>query len=407
MGGAQIGAGIIAVASIHTSAVPGGTTPLGHAPVVERRAPFVAWWAAFNLAVGSFPLGNDIYLSQILLVALCGAVILLERGDRATKRLVGVLLVSLAIGAWTALAGAFDNPYFISETMKSLLLLASAIVLWGTVGWRDLAMIARISPLVVCVVLLTVLALGLGNYYGEEGRFGVPWWGSPNSTAFVVAITVALQLYDIRRRWEALGPTANRPIRCLPQFILLLILCAFVIFTGSSGGLLSLAIILLRFVGVRLRFIFGGLLTVVIGVLVVGVELPELIGSGRPLIWQDLIEEFYHGGWGVWIVGFGPGAIDLTPWFTESVRSAHSMYIEVGYGFGLTGLIAMIVALVSYARVLAKAPLERTQRALLEAAFGALVAGFVVDTYLMTAQLTWFGALILACGALATRQTPE
>jgi len=74
-------------------------------------------------------------------------------------------------------------------------------------------------------------------------------------------------------------------------------------------------------------------------------QLPELIGSGRVAIWKDLIDLLNSGTMLQLLFGYGVGGIELHPWFTSTVVSGHSMYIEILFSYGILGLILFIIVI--------------------------------------------------------------
>lgn len=392
-------------ASVATSgasaSAPGGTVP------AWQQVSVFSVWAVFNLLLGSLSPGTGLYVSQLGLMLLCALVVGRACLRRDTLSLLSPAVVAGGTLAWCLASLPFGNPRFAPEFLKALLLIAPAMLLARVLTWRDVDALSRQVPVVVLVVLVLVLGSGMGFYYGEEGRFGVPWWGSPNNTGFVIAMALALLAYRTHAR------RFGRPaVIVWPAVVIGGVLIAFVLATQSLGGMLSTLIITLRFLGVRLRTLFSGFAllvatVVLLTLLVPAFVLPELIGSGRLIIWQVLLDDLAAAGPKVWLVGRGPGAIDLQLWFTASVQSAHSMYIEVLYAYGLGGLVAMVAACVWAGRRIAEADLPVSKRLFIESLYAALVVGFFVDTYLMTAQLTWLGALLLAllgAGAAGTRR---
>ena len=390
----------------------GGIFP-GSQPISMRlgSAPMVLWVAA-TILLGSLQLGEGIYVSQFLLIALCAASLAKECYRRRYGKPAIALLIFVVLTIWSVSVGGAANPRFIPEYFKTVLLLVSGVILSDTVTWRDLRAVVRVLPMLSTLVVLATYLLGIGDYYGDEGRFGVPWWGSPNSTGFILALSVACVLFDMIRPRAAGGRSPGSRLFAIVLAVELLVLLGFLAMTQSLGGLLSVAVVLLRYAGLRLKTILISLATatvvaIVVVLLVPSIEVPQLIGSGRLVIWQTLITDLLANPPAVWIFGRGPGAIDLTLWFTASVQSAHSMYVEVLYGFGLVGLAIMLRGIYGFARALSEADIDATERKLIEAVFGAVIVGFFVDTYLMSAQLTWLGAMLISWGGLLRRRETE
>jgi hypothetical protein len=357
-----------------------------------------------SILLGSISFGDGLYLSQFFLVAFLAAILVSRGKGRMLAPLAWSALSIVVLYGLAYSVGGTNWDRFQPEFFKTALLVLSAIILWGELSWGDLKATSVLMPPAVLAVAIYVLVTGQGDYYGEEGRFGVPWWGSPNTTAFVICVGIALWLYDMQTRVTAMRNSADRGLVLGLQGVVLLGMIGFVIYTASSGGLLTLGVILARYVGIRLRAIFLTVPFIIAAVWLAGIEIPELIGSGRPLIWETLLQNQYSAGVGHWLLGFGPGSIDLHPWFTAHVVSAHSMYIEVLYNWGFFALCGMVVALVRFGNLVKQAPLELPRRLFVEALFAGLVAGFFVDTYLLTAQMTWLGGFIFGFGGTALRK---
>jgi O-antigen ligase len=130
----------------------------------------------------------------------------------------------------------------------------------------------------------------------------------------------------------------------------------------------------------------------------------ELIGSGRLLIWYDLIVQWMSSPTNI-LIGTGPGAINLEPGFTERVISAHSMYVETLFTFGVVGLILLLLYLISVARAIRHALpyLPPAEGNLLLAMYALVAIGMTFDSYFLAAQLVWVGALVHGVLGLAAR----
>src|SRR5579883_175029 len=357
-------------------------------------------FVALNLLIGGLPLGNEVYLTDLLLVALL-VVSLLRRGPAGVlKLLLRCCAVLATMGILVFFAGGFGAERFLPEFLKTALLLVGTILLWGEIGWPALGRMARLAPLIALGVTVFVYASGQGDYYGDEGRFGVPWWGSPNTTAFVIDMCIALWLYSMHQDLCRRAERIERMLLTSFQLVILSGLVAFLLITGSSGGRLALLVILARYAGLRLP---GFLLLLPLGAVafwILGLRVPELAGSGRLLIWQMLLVTQITASKVHWFFGFGPGSINLTTWFTARVQSAHNMFIEECYSWGILAPIMMLFAIRRFSLRVRGAQMPRPQRLLIESVFGAVIAGFLVDTYVMAAQMTWLGVLIFGTGGL-------
>lgn len=359
----------------------------------------ILFWIV-NLTFGGFSFGDGLYLSQLLLVPFLAWKLLTRSNGRILFGLAGSVAMIAVMAGLALAAGNTGSERFVPEFFKTVLLALGAFILWGEFKWADIAILARIFPLAALAVVAFVFVTGQGDYYGGEGRFGVPWWGAPNTTAFVLSIAIALWAHDMQIRNATIRKTSDKALVLGFQSIVLLGLVATVVYTDSQGGEIATAVILLRHIGIRLRYFMYLLPLALIAFWAIGIEIPELIGSGRPIIWATLLEEQFDSSYNHWLFGFGPGSIDFKPWFTARVLSAHSMFVEIIYNWGVVVGVGFIAALVRYARHLSNTPLPRVNRIFMEAAFTGLIAGFFFDTYVMAAQLSWLGACVLAVGGI-------
>lgn len=355
------------------------------------------------LLVGGFSFSEGLYASQLILVAYLVWRVFVRRDRSPLVPLGGSFSIIVVLWIWSWLAGATGGERFIPEFFKTVLLLTGALILWGEIGWKDLAAIAKVFPPIAVGVVIFVIETDQGDYYGAEGRFGVPWWGSPNTTAFVLCMAIALWLFEMQNSLAVARRNAGNRLVFFLKSAVLIALGAAVIYTDSQGGEVAMAFILLRYAGMRMRLLASLLPLIALAYWLLGVQAPELIGSGRLIIWQMLVEHQFSATFDHWIFGFGPGSIDLTPWFTARVLSAHSMFVEVLYNWGLLFFIGFIVVLRRYSRIIKKAPLSYLQITFIEATFAGLLAGFLFDTYVMAAQLSWLGAFVLASGGVVSK----
>jgi hypothetical protein len=349
---------------------------------------------------GGAPLGHEVYLTQFLLVALLIVALLIPGPAGILRPVLWSCAVLVIMGTIVAIDGGLSAERFLPEFLKTALLLVGTILLWGKISWPALGKTARFAPLISLGVVLFVYTTGQGNYYGEHGRFGVPWWGSPNTTAFVIDICIALWLYLIHRDLKRPAQRVDRLLLTGFQMTILLGLIVFLLMTGSRGGLLALLVILARYAGLRLLGFLLLLPLAAVAFWVLGLKVPSLAGSGRLVIWGMLLAKQLTASPLHWFFGFGPGSIHLIPWFTALVESGHDMFIEVCYSWGILALVMMLFAIRRFSSRVRGAHMTRTQRLLIESVFGAVIAGFFVDTYVMAAQMTWLGVLIFGTGGL-------
>jgi hypothetical protein len=360
----------------------------------------LAFWALTELIFGSIKLTEDgLYLSHILLAAMCGLTLILGFKNQTKVMMPFGIVLFGAVFFLPILAGVMQNSRFLSEQSKMLLLIFGISVISNILLLKTLRLISIIIPIAVFLISSITWLGGLSDYYGDGGRFGIPLYGSPNTTAFVISVSIAMCFYMV-----LIGKWKMRLIyTCIA-----IMLSIFLVLTGSDGGILTGVVVLARYLGVRMRAIFFIFIALTAAILLTTAvyptfEVPELVGSGRLFIWNYLITELFNSEFKHILFGMGPGAIDMDPWFTTQVVSAHSMYLEILYSYGLLGFFTLLAVLISVGIRLVNADLGPKERIYLEALYMALIAGAFVDTYVVTAQLVWFGALILGFFGLIGR----
>jgi hypothetical protein len=356
-------------------------------------------WTIASVIVGSYEdidIGN-FYLSQPGLAGLTIALFVLRIFRRAQWRGLTALAVLMVVLLLPVFAGGTENERFVPEQLKVLMLLAGMAALATVPSWHVVRWLSIAFPLGVAGLTAFTYVQGTGYYYGDD-RFGLPQFGSPNASSFVMVIALLLIAFRIKSRgkWSLFDIAVG-------AFV-----AYFLILTDSDGGKLTLALLVASFLGLNLRWLTR--LTIALGVVTVATVLldttlyiPTLLGSGRLVIWQLLLHALFSGSLLHLLVGYGPGAIDLQVDFTASVRSAHSMFLELFYAYGLVGLTALLVFIYLTFRRLAAMIDTPAHVFFLHTLFVILVAGGLVDTYFMTAQLTWLGSLVLSWFALIPR----
>lgn len=357
------------------------------------------FWIMFCLAIGSYQnqLLGTFYFSQPALAGLTVILFGLHIFRRVQWRGLTPLFVLVVVLLLPIFAGGTQNDRFLPEQIKVVMLLAGAAALATVPSWHLLRWVAIAFPLGVLGLIAITYVQGTGYYYGDD-RFGLPDFGSPNATSFVLIIALLLLAFRVkdRARWGLFDIAVG------------LFITYFLILTDSDGGKLSLALLVASFLGLSLRWlmrlvVIAGSLTVAIVLLDADIQIPTLLGSGRLVIWQILLERLFSGSFLYLLVGYGPGGIDLQVDFTASVRSAHSMFLEIFYAYGLVGLAALAIYIYKLHLRLVEMADTPAHVFFLQGLFVVLLAGAVVDAYFMTAQLTWLGAWVLAQFALVPR----
>lgn len=373
----------------------------------ERSAPIVIW-ALASLLIGSIKLSDTgLYLSHPLLLLTSGLILLGRLGSRKPFGVPfgALFMITITIlPLFPLLEGGSLNYRFLPEQMKMVFLIIGASTIAIYVTWRRLRALAIVMPPTLCIVLFFTLFSGAWDNYGVGHRYSVPAFGSPNSTAFVITVHLSMALYAAS---ISKGNLTSKGYLILSLGVSAILL-GFLAATSSDGGWVCGSLIILRFLGIRIRTLFYLLAVGVVAGIFAALymphfELPELFGSGRLYIWRHLIIDLFHSGILHVLFGMGPGAIDMRPSFTQSVVSAHSMYLEVLYSYGVVGLTTMVAAVAYLGVGLKRAKLSPTGRTFLETMFLVLVTGALFDTYLLTAQLAWLGALVIGFFGLTNR----
>jgi len=356
-------------------------------------------WTIFCLVLGSYqnPDLGAFYLSQPALAGLTIILFVLRIFRRTPWRSLTSLAVLIVVLVLPVLASGTQGERFVAEQLKVLMLLAGMGALATVPSWHLIRWLAIGFPLGVAGLIAYTYAQGTGYYYGDD-RFGLPQFGSPNATSFVMMIALLLIAFRIKSsgKWS------------LFDLVVGAFITYFLILTDSDGGKLTFVLLAASFFGLSLRWLTRltialGFVTVATVILDADLHIPTLLGSGRLVIWQLLLSELFDGSFLHLLVGYGPGSIDLEVDFTASVRSAHSMFLEFFYAYGLVGLTALLAFIYLLYRRIAAMVDAPGHVFFLHTLFVILIAGALVDTYFMTAQLTWLGSLVLRWFALIPR----
>lgn len=357
------------------------------------------------LCGGATALINGLYFSFLICIGAVGLGLLWEL-SRGNVRPIAIVIAFL--GFWAvqaAVSQASSNTYFVPHSVKILILIITAFVIGPFMNWPALHRIAKIAPVLYVLQAIVVFFGGMGYYYGASLRFGNPMFGSPNTNAFIGALLFALNLYMLSRAWRA-----GNGIQILWFTILALAILTIIISTESDGGILltavAIAVFFRRYINGMMLFLLGLCLIAVIGWFDFNTNYPELIGSGRLIIWLDLIMQWLTSPRNI-LIGVGPGGIDLEPGFTAKVISAHSIYIEALFTFGLIGLGLLLIYLISAARSICRAAsrLPADEGNVLLAIYIMVIVGMAIDSYFLAAQLVWLGAFVHGIVCLARRTT--
>lgn len=369
-------------------------------------------WTAWALlcVFANLELADGVHVSELLLLAVIGLWIA-DDLRRAGSQVAIVATVGVLLATLTA-AGLMWNPgpnaRLAQELGKVVLLVA------GTLALKDLP--AKVFeawtfwiPISVAALAVITYAAGVGHYY-DPYRFSIPTMGSSNSLGYVVAVCLLMAHFC----WQTSATSGRRLVVLATTVILGIVLLA----TQSRGGIVQYVVGLLVFSTRRktLLTVLGaavvvGLVTVpdlgtLIGRYNLLLDLQETGGSGRGrlVIWRQLLQEVFANPWHA-AVGFGAGSIQLERTGREVV-SAHSLLVEGLYYVGVIGTLVGLYGLVKLGRRILRVPVTERWKRLGRGLYATFVAGALVDSYALSAQLLWFTVLLLAILVVMGREPP-
>jgi O-antigen ligase len=129
-------------------------------------------------------------------------------------------------------------------------------------------------------------------------------------------------------------------------------------------------------------------------------------GTGRAIIWAQLLTNLLRDPIRI-LWGNGPGAIDFYLLGIYPIKSAHSVYVEVLYSYGLIGII-FLVAWLAMLRRNGNSPLhEPARRQINLAIWFAMVVAFALDSDPPAAQILWLTPLLGALLIPARQPLPH
>jgi len=111
--------------------------------------------------------------------------------DREYTYLIMIASIINLFVLWILINHSYQQSRFYQEAAKYVLMIGSGILFSKCVSKQITIASEKLVPLTVMGIVLATQFLGLGDYYGNEGRFGVPIWGSPNSTGFIISLALA------------------------------------------------------------------------------------------------------------------------------------------------------------------------------------------------------------------------
>lgn len=369
----------------------------------------VAWVAVCLL--GNYRLADGVYVSQLLLigVAVTWAVIaILARTDLVP--LVEVLFLIVALAALGVLLHPGQSPRLLEEFGKLTMVLVGAMAL-SRLPELSRDRLIHWLPFLTAIGVLGSYFLGIWDYYDLVlHRFGVPMWGASNTTAYVLGIGLLAGHYVEacqRDRDEAF-------YRRLPLYLAMATMAVALVATYSRGGIIAYgagllylsrrrpaAILVVSILVLTFAFYSGW---------VVDLQRFDLItdfratgGSGRIAVWSRLLQKLSSDPSAI-LFGFGPGSIGFRRG-ASIVESAHSMYIELVYQFGIVGSLVLVIGFFRLGRIRGAIDPSQAWTDFRRALTLHFLVGGLVDTYVGAAQLSWLVALQL--GIIIASSAPE
>lgn len=361
----------------------------------------------------NFPLGPRIYASQVFLCALVILWIFRKWRLGDGRSVLFVISSAVAFIVWElVVVRAGSNPRFVPELGKIILLIVLSLVLIDLFPHERVLSYARLIPVLVAILTASVYFVGDWDYYDDVlHRFGVPAFGSPNTTAYVLSFCLILLHYHLSHDLSRDRGISNR----LVIFGSYAILAIGLIATQSRGGCATYlsGLIVLCKKKMRVLLAIGAAVGVVVALFSplgqtvsrwnLVTDLRETGGTGRSFLWILLVQDLVRDPLSL-IFGRGPGSISF--YIAESsspIESTHSMLVEIPYSYGLLGVLVFLfifLRLWHLARKDSGGPLGSLRMALLV----ALMVSFVVDSYPLTGELLWFTPLLICFVAAPMRQ---
>jgi hypothetical protein len=370
-------------------------------------------WIAFCLFV-NFDIGAGFYSSQILLV-ICAFIWTVLQLYKFSIEKVWILLSFTAFTLWSFLIeNSVASHRFLPEFAKVFILALSFVILVDLKVESFFDSITLALPLFTSVLTLFTRLFGDWNTYDPLlSRLGVPQLGgSPNTAAYVFAFCMLMCHYQWGRR-------RTFAIRCVLAASFLILVYG-MLASQSRGGLFTYLAGSLFLLKPRWRIaVLIALGIVLIGGLFLSLTVsPEIArfnvlleardtgGTGRAIIWAQLFTNLLRDPIRI-LWGNGPGAIDFYLLGIYPIKSAHSVYVEVLYSYGLIGII-ILVAWLAMLRRNANSPLhEPARRQINSAIWFAMVIAFALDSDPPAAQILWLTPLLGALLIPSWRPLPS
>jgi O-antigen ligase len=219
----------------------------------------------------------------------------------------------------------------------------------------------------------------------------------PNQFAFSLIISVAVCIQMMLKQ--------NTFVKKALLWIVLGIFLFSIIITGSRGGLLGTATVIIVYILFTKKRVTLGVISIVLGIILVSL-IPEFFIER----WAESIETGGAGRLSIWYIGLkalskywvvGAGLSNFPKSYSEFVvggwRAAHNIYLETLVELGIIGFSLFVFAIIKHYRLIQlRFNRYNYDQVLLKAAFwSALVSSFFLDTvWRKTFWLIWMMILM-------------
>ena len=347
-----------------------------------------SFFAVSVLIFGNHAIADGVYVATLL--SLMAAVLSeFETSKRRRSEAIFYILVFWFLGIYSlqCLFGQIEPIEGLQDTLKICIVLYLAAYFFRSSEKVSLSIFKALPWSLTVYLIYVVLFVDWNTYDAIRARFAVPAFGSPNSLAFVLAIAlISLQTNFQETR------TSNNFLFFSCYCILILSLLA----TQSRGGMLVYVLSSLSML--RSRLLLYALVVGAFGAVLTALIIPSVVAkifdylergsSGRVEIWLALLDRLLDNPISL-LVGNGPVKIVL---FESVVDSAHSMMVQVIYGFGLLGIVALV--LFGYYLLVATTTFKGRERYSLSILLAVFVSA-IIDSVMFNAQLFWLNGLLL------------
>ena len=360
-------------------------------------------------------IGGGIYGSTLCLAWVIGLWVITDLKNQGTQTGLAFLIILfvMSLTAGGLIAGTepalriWDLPAFETGNRTSQELGKILLLILGTMSLKNIphrifeSLVFWIPVGIAGIVAITYIS-GNGNTY-DPLRFNIPSMGSSNTSGYCFAISLLMAHFS----W---GKTTDNTIRLL-IITVTLVLGAALLATVSRGAVIQYIAGLLAFtkrkgealVGIAAIiattvFLFPSIVENLerLSSLLDLQELQQGTGGGRIFIGKSLIESLLSAGPWHFFFGFSPGSISLRLPQGAVLYSAHSLYVEYLYSFGIIGATIGAYWMLNISRKILKSSPRDPWRNLQWGLFATMFFGGIFDSYIVAAQILWLSCVVLA-----------